>query len=84
MSASKPATKAELKAYCLRRLGYPAVDINICDEQLDDLKTVIDYVIDTEADHYDEWLQESTNDQDDLHIYAMAINASRIEIKEIV
>lgn len=37
MSSSKPASKAELKAFCLRRLGYPAVDINICDEQLDDL-----------------------------------------------
>lgn len=37
MSATKPATRAELKAYCLRRLGYPAIDINVCDEQLDDL-----------------------------------------------
>lgn len=37
MSATKPATKEELKAYCLRRLGYPAIDINVCDEQLDDL-----------------------------------------------
>lgn len=37
MSATKPATKAELKAYALRRLGYPAIDINVCDEQLDDL-----------------------------------------------
>jgi len=37
MSATKPASKAELKAYCLRRLGYPAIDINVCDEQLDDL-----------------------------------------------
>lgn len=37
MSTSKPATFAELKAYALRRLGYPAIDINVCDEQLDDL-----------------------------------------------
>lgn len=37
MSATIPATKAELKAYCLRRLGFPAIDINVCDEQLDDL-----------------------------------------------
>ena len=58
--------------------------IECTDEQLDDLKSVIDYVIDTEADHFDEWLQESTNDQDDMHIYAMAINASKIEYKEIV
>ena len=37
MSATRPESKAELKAYCLRRLGYPAIDINVCDEQLDDL-----------------------------------------------
>lgn len=37
MSTSRPASKAELKAYALRRLGYPAIDINVCDEQLDDL-----------------------------------------------
>jgi len=37
MSATKPATATELKNYALRRLGYPAIDINVCDEQLDDL-----------------------------------------------
>lgn len=37
MSASQPATRAEFKAWCLRRLGYPAIDVNVCDEQLDDL-----------------------------------------------
>jgi len=37
MSPSKPATRTEFKNYCLRRLGYPAIDINVCDEQLDDL-----------------------------------------------
>lgn len=44
MSATRPATKAELKLYALRRLGYPAIDINVCDEQLDDLiEEGIDY-----------------------------------------
>ena len=37
MTATRPESKEELKAYCLRRLGYPAIDINVCDEQLDDL-----------------------------------------------
>jgi hypothetical protein len=51
MSSTKPATKAELKAYCLRRLGYPAVDINICDDQLNDL---IDNAIEYYQDfHYE-------------------------------
>ena len=37
MSATRPASKTELKNYALRRLGFPAIDINVCDEQLDDL-----------------------------------------------
>ena len=51
MSATKPATKTELKMYALRRLGYPAIDINVCDEQLDDLvEEAIDY---WQEYHYD-------------------------------
>lgn len=33
---SSPASKQELKDYCLRRLGFPVVDINIDDDQVDD------------------------------------------------
>lgn len=53
MSATKPETKAELKAYCLRRLGYPAIDINVCDEQLDDL-------VEEAIQHYQEFHYEGT------------------------
>ena len=48
MSATRPASKTELKMYALRRLGYPAIDINVCDEQLDDL-------IEESIDHYQEY-----------------------------
>ena len=37
MSATRPATKTELRDYALRRLGYPTIDINVATEQLDDL-----------------------------------------------
>ena len=57
--------------------------IECTDEQLDDLKSVIDYVMDTQQDDFDEWLQEE-HDEEDMHIYAMATNASRIEYKELV
>ena len=44
MSATKPASKTELKDYALRRLGYPTIDINVATEQLDDLiEEAIDY-----------------------------------------
>lgn len=37
MSTNRPATRAELKAWCLRRLGAPVLEINVADEQLEDL-----------------------------------------------
>jgi len=44
MSATRPATKTELRDYALRRLGYPTIDINVATEQLDDLiEEAIDY-----------------------------------------
>lgn len=53
MSASQPATRAEFKAWCLRRLGYPAVDVNVCDEQLEDL-------IDEAVSHFQEFHYEGS------------------------
>lgn len=34
---AKPSTRQELVDYCLRKLGYPVLEINIADEQIDDL-----------------------------------------------
>lgn len=34
---AKPSTRQELIDYCLRKLGYPVLEINIADEQIDDL-----------------------------------------------
>lgn len=53
MSTSQPATRAEFKAWCLRRLGYPAVDVNVCDEQLEDL-------IDEAVSHFQEFHYEGS------------------------
>jgi hypothetical protein len=36
MSQSQPANKEELKEFCLRQLGYPVVQINVDDVQVDD------------------------------------------------
>jgi hypothetical protein len=33
---AKPTSKTELKDYCLRRLGFPVIDINVDDDQVDD------------------------------------------------
>jgi len=36
MSQSQPANKDELKDFCLRQLGYPVIQINVDDVQVDD------------------------------------------------
>lgn len=33
---ASPSTRLELKDYCLRKLGFPVVDINVDDDQLED------------------------------------------------
>lgn len=33
---AQPASRSELKDYCLRRLGFPVIDINVDDDQLED------------------------------------------------
>ena len=34
---SKPSTRQGLIDYCLRKLGYPVLEINVDDDQIDDL-----------------------------------------------
>ena len=33
---SKPATRAQFKTYCLRKLGFPVIEINVDDDQVED------------------------------------------------
>ncbi len=33
---ANPTTRATFKNYCLRRLGWPVIDINVDDDQVDD------------------------------------------------
>ena len=48
---AKPTSKAELKEYCLRRLGKPVLEINVSDDQIDD---AIDYTLQKfQQFHYD-------------------------------
>ena len=34
---SQPNSRATLKDYCLRKLGFPVLEINVDDDQIDDL-----------------------------------------------
>ena len=48
---SKPSTRQGLIDYCLRRLGYPVLEINVDDDQIDDL--VDDAIQHFQEYHYD-------------------------------
>ena len=51
MSTSKPASREELKEFCLRRLGAPLLEINVADEQVEDcIEMAFSYYYDY---HYD-------------------------------
>jgi len=50
-----PTTRTELKDYCLRRLGFPVIDINVDDDQLDDR-------IDDALNKYREFHYDGTED----------------------
>ena len=53
--------------------------IECTEEQFEDLREVLEYVIDTEQDHFDEFLQEaSVEGEDIIHIFTKACNASQI------
>jgi len=48
---ASPTSKAELKEYCLRRLGKPVLEVNVSDDQVDD---AIDYTLQKfQQFHYD-------------------------------
>lgn len=50
MSQHHPNTREELKAYCLRRLGEPVIQVNVAPEQVEDLLSEgIDYF---QLEHY--------------------------------
>lgn len=48
---AKPSSRLELKNYCLRKLGFPILEINIDEDQLDDL--VDDTIQFFQEHHYD-------------------------------
>jgi len=55
MTISKPESRKEFKAYCLRRLGAPVIQINVDDQQVEDLIDVaLEYF---GRNHYDGSIQ---------------------------
>lgn len=53
--------------------------ITLSDDQLHSLQELIAYVIETEQECYDEWMQEKDDSGTFSHIYDTAIELSKIQ-----
>lgn len=61
-----PKTREELKQYCLRKLGYPLIEINVSDDQLEDrideaLQYYVDYHFDATDRVYYKYIVQETD-----------------------
>lgn len=53
---SKPSTRKELKNWCLRQLGFPVIQINVDDDQVEDcIDAAIQYFQDYHQDATERW-----------------------------
>ena len=57
--------------------------IECTEEQFEDLREVVEFVIAAYEEDFDNWLQEDHGADDTGHVYSKACNASRIEWKEV-
>lgn len=53
---SVPATKEQMKDWCLRELGFPVIEINVDDDQVDDaIDSALQYFHDFHCDGVERW-----------------------------
>lgn len=81
---AQPASREELKDYCLRRLGFPVVDINTDDDQLEDriddsLQKFREFHFDgTQREFLGIQLTQTDIDNEYLQLADSIINVSRV------
>ena len=80
-----PTSKAELKEYCLRRLGKPVIEINIDDDQMDDrIDEALKYFQDYHFDGVEKtWLKHEVTETDKTNNYITISNSNTIGIINI-
>lgn len=64
---SIPASREDLKNWCLRQLGFPVIDINVDDDQVDDcVDMAFQYFQDFHVDGVERWYMKHQLTQDDF------------------
>jgi len=65
---AKPTTRATFKNYCLRRLGFPVIDINVDDDQVDDrIDDALQFFEDYQFDGVEEMFLKHKITADDIN-----------------
>ena len=63
----QPSTRQQFKEYCLRRLGFPVIEINVDDDQLEDrVDDALDYFHDYHFDGVEKLFMKHQITQEDM------------------
>lgn len=82
---SKVTSRAELKNYCLRRLGFPIIEINVSDEQIEDrISDAMQYYVDYHYDATSKVYYKHTVTQEDIDNRYVTVPDSMIGVTRIL
>jgi len=81
----RPGTRAQLKDWCLRRLGFPVIEINVDDDQVEDrIDEALQYFQDFHFDGVERWyLKHQVSSTDITNEYIPITNDAVIGINRI-
>ena len=81
---ANPSTRAELKNYCLRQLGYPVLEINVDDDQLEDrIDEALQFYQEYHFDGVEKMYLKHQITADDISNQYITINDSIIGIERV-
>lgn len=79
-----PTTRTEFKKYCLRELGYPVIEINVDNDQVEDrVDDALEYYRDFHYDGNEEHFYKHTVTQDDIDNKYITLPESIIGVVDI-
>lgn len=82
---SKVTSRADLKDYCLRRLGFPIIEINVSDEQIEDrISDAMQYYVDYHYDATSKVYYKHTVTQEDVDNRYVTVPNSMIGVTRIL
>lgn len=82
---STATSREELKDYCLRRLGFPVIEINVSDEQIEDrISDAFQYYSDYHYDAVSKVYLKHTVTQEDIENRYISVNDSIVGVTRVL